>query len=661
MKALNLYFFIFLFICPQILFAYQKVDSLKLLLEETLSDHNKLGALLELIDLTSLSDPYNLEYLDQAQKLAEKLEDYKTQARILNIKGSCHQVRQEFTQALYFARQALKVAQEHQITGIFPSVLSNMGHTYWRLSQLDSAISVYQEALKYFEQMGHKYTSWKTFVGLARCYTDLKDNEQVENNLLSAYEIVKDSENRADKGSVLYFLAIHYNDTEEFDKYYDVLSDWEAFQKEKEQDVLEMGEVGHASILSMFNQPTEETIEKLQNAVAFYQNRGNPFRLGWSYADLGQAFYSQGELIPARDYYSKALEQFQIVNYKERLSETYNQLYQIEKELNNFPAALNYLEEHEALKDSLGFEKMKAHIADLEIAYETEKKEQLLALQDLELAQKTTQRNIFIGSSFLLATLALLIFFGLRSRIRLTKKIAQQSADIQDQKIKQLEQEKHLMAYNSMLEGQEKERIRIAKDLHDSLGGLLTTVKAHFNALKPKDLKPKSNEIYSKTNKLIDDASVEIRRISHNMVPKALTISGLKGAMEDLVENLEAHGIQSNLEMVNIEEEIPQSKALVIYRTIQEISNNIIKHAEAKNVLVQLIKNQGQLSIFIEDDGKGFVVNEALEKGGMGLQNIESRVQFLRGKIDWDSIPGEGTTVSITVPLVQQKQSTVAA
>ena len=135
----------------------------------------------------------------------------------------------------------------------------------------------------------------------------------------------------------------------------------------------------------------------------------------------------------------------------------------------------------------------------------------------------------------------------------------------------------------------------------------------------------------------------------------------MEGALEDLVENLEAHGIQAKLEMVNWEEEMEDAKALVVYRTIQEISNNIIKHAAAKNVLIQLIKNDDQLSIFVEDDGKGFDVRKALAKGGLGLQNIDSRVQFLQGVIEWDSVIGEGTTVSITIPVGYREKTIFAA
>lgn len=601
------------------------------------------------------------EYLKQMAALAEEKGYHEAHVRALNELGLSHRSKQDYEQAMNYYRRAFKLAQDQNIERQLPSININFAHIYWRLSKIDSAIYLYQEALKGFEKIGDKYEPWKAYVGLAQSHMELENNEQALVYLEKAHDIVKDSKNRKDRGSVLYYLAAVYKDTKAFDKYYDIVEAWEAFQNEREHDLLEIGGAGHLSLLAMFNRQNTDLIAEFELAVEYFKKQGNAYRLGWSYFDLGQAQMMQEQYGPAKESFLLALEQYEIADYQDRLSNTYQKLYQIEKKLNNFPQALAFLEQHEALKDSLGFEKMKEHIARLEVAFETEKKERLLAQQDFELRQKTTQRNIFIGSSFFLALIAFLIFFGLRNRIRLTKKIAQQEADLQDQKIRQLEQEKHLMAFNYMLEGQEKERIRIAKDLHDSLGGLMSTVKAHFNALKPKDIKPKATEIYSKTNKLIDDASVEIRRISHNMVPKALAVSGLKGSMEDLVDNLEAHGIHANLEMVNWSEEIDSSKALVIYRTIQEILNNIIKHAKAKNVLVQLIKNEDQLSIFVEDDGKGFDVKKAFEKEGLGLQNIDSRVQFLKGKIEWDSVINEGTTVSINIPVGYQQQNIFAA
>ncbi len=653
---------ILLLIFPALSFAKtQKVDSLRQILETELADTTKLRVLVELSAAMGARDEEQIDYLRRAEVLAKKLEDYAAQSKMLSKMGWFYHSRHEYRQALQYIRSAEQLAELHQIEEQIPRIHVDLGHAYRRLSKLDSAILVYQEALRGFEVLGDQFEPWKAYFGMAHAYAMLKDYDRSEQNLLSAHEIVKDSDDRIAKGSVIHALADVYKNSGNFDGFYDMQQAWEDFQKEKRRDLSYMKEKGHLSLVATFARMDKDLINKFENAVEYFKENGNAFRLGWSYFDLGNAYFLHEDYEKALSNFKLALVQYRLSGYKNRISETYQKLYESEKHLNRPEQALSYLEKQQALQDSLNQETMKAHIAELEVSFNTEQKEQRLAMQELEIKQKTMERNIFMSSSGLIALLALSIFFGFRNRIRLNQKIARQEADLQEQKIKQLEQEKNLTAYNAMLEGQEKERIRIAKDLHDSLGGLLTTVKAHFNALKPLDLKPQSGEIYSKTNKLIDDASVEVRRISHNMVPKALAIYGLRGALEDLVENLEAHGVEAKLEMINLEEELSTSKSLVLFRTIQEITNNILKHAFAEHVLIQLIRNGNQLNVFVEDDGKGFDLQKALENGGMGLQNIVSRVQFLNGEIEWDSVPKEGTTISFRFPLEEVRQNIHAA
>ena len=661
MKSLLKYPLLLLFFLPILATATEKADSLAQLLNTEIEDTTRLRILRELIVGIRYNDSARLPYLEQAAQLAKRLNRSDVRGLTLIDFGLYYHSNHEFEEAYKYNHAALDLALRHDLKDQLPKVCLNLANTLRRQSNLDSAIIMYQESIRWFDELGERYIQNRPLQGMARTHLVLGNYDLAETHLLEAYDIVKDGGLRMDIGGILFFLAELYDITGAFDKYYDIREKWEEFQSDKNRDLLKSSQTGHLNLLATFGKPDGELIKKFADAVEHFKENGNAFRLGWSYFDLGLAQAKQEQFADARGSYLLALEQFELAHFPDRSAQTYWELYKMGKQLNRPAEALPYLERYHSLTDSLNYERMNDHIAELEVAFETEKKEQLLALQNLEIQQKTSQRNFFIGSSVLIAFLALSIFLGLRGRLRLTQRIAKQEANLQAQKIQRLEQEKQLTALNSMLEGQEKERLRIAQDLHDSLGGLLTTVKAHFNALRPIDMRPSSGEVYAKTNKLIDDASVEVRRISHNMVPKALATSGLAGALQDLAENLETNGIQTNLELVNMEEEIDQSKSLIIFRTIQEITNNIIKHADARNVLIQLIQQEETLSIFVEDDGKGFRLQQALDKGGIGLQNIASRVQFLNGAIDWDSVPGEGTTVNIRVPVTTVQRSVFAA
>lgn len=209
-----------------------------------------------------------------------------------------------------------------------------------------------------------------------------------------------------------------------------------------------------------------------------------------------------------------------------------------------------------------------------------------------------------------------------------------------------------MLALNSMIEGQETERLRIAQDLHDGLGGLLTTVKAHFNAIEREINAVKNLNVYDKTNELIDKACVEVRRIAHNMVPHSIQLSGLQGALEDLKHSIESRGLQCDLELHQLDKlELSQEKASMVYRIVQEVTNNAIKHSEASNIFLQLMYIENNLHITIEDNGKGFDINQVVNNKGMGLKSIDSRVKYLNGTVHYDSSPNHGTTVNIEVPV----------
>ena len=206
-----------------------------------------------------------------------------------------------------------------------------------------------------------------------------------------------------------------------------------------------------------------------------------------------------------------------------------------------------------------------------------------------------------------------------------------------------------------MLEGQEEERMRIATDLHDRLGSMLSTVKLLFSALDEKiDKNQEENKKqYEKANNLLDEACVEVRRVSHNLGTGMVANFGLVRAIEELCESIDESGkMKCQLLTYGIEEAKLKLKVEVgIYRIVQELFNNVIKHSKAKKLTVQLNALEEELSITVEDDGVGFDPVKVRQKGGMGLNNLEQRAQNLGGTLHIDSRKGKGTTTIIELPI----------
>ncbi|MEL6926468.1 MAG: triple tyrosine motif-containing protein, partial [Bacteroidota bacterium] len=222
----------------------------------------------------------------------------------------------------------------------------------------------------------------------------------------------------------------------------------------------------------------------------------------------------------------------------------------------------------------------------------------------------------------------------------------------QAQRLELMEKEKEAANLQSMLLGQEAERQRLSKDLHDGMGSILSNLKATFTYLWANKNDATAENYFNQTTEMINYASSEIRKISHDLMPGALERFGLVAAVQDLAQQMRTlHGLEVNLEIINLEQRPDRQTELMLFRIIQELSNNIIKYASANEVLLQLVQMEDQLSLVIEDDGVGFDLTKVENtQNGMGLRSVRSRVSFLKGELDIFSERGKGSTFSIQIP-----------
>ncbi len=201
----------------------------------------------------------------------------------------------------------------------------------------------------------------------------------------------------------------------------------------------------------------------------------------------------------------------------------------------------------------------------------------------------------------------------------------------------------------AVLEAEERERIRIARDLHDGVGQTLAAARMTLgNYVSQKKIE--SSEMQNSLD-LLEDSIKEIREISHNMMPSSLTKFGLSSALKQFTNKINALGkIEIELQIIGFKERFDEKIELVLYRIIQEIISNIIKHAEAKKVNIELVRHDQELILIVEDNGCGFDTANT-ENHGIGLKNIATRVEYLNGNINFDSSIGKGTSVVIEIPL----------
>ncbi|SDD29334.1 sensor histidine kinase [Pedobacter soli] len=319
--------------------------------------------------------------------------------------------------------------------------------------------------------------------------------------------------------------------------------------------------------------------------------------------------------------------------FTENKVDHYKQAYESFELLNNLPEAFKWLKKYALLRDSVNKSKLKEEINTLEIKFRTAENQKKIAElntanQKANLSAKNSRLLNWLFGTTILFILSIL-FFGIYY-YRNQKKRAEQTEAIRLSK--------------AMITGQETERYRIARELHDGLGNILAVVKFNLSDLVIEN----QTEELAHVIQQLDHSISELRRIAHDMMPEMLISIGLEAALKDLCESLTSQKLTVDYHFIKIENAIPQQTQLAIYRIVQELLTNVVKHAEAKNVLLQCTQNKNIFFITLDDDGKGFNPNLQKEQTGIGLGNIKSRVAYLNGKIEiGPRINQSGTSINI--------------
>ena len=376
---------------------------------------------------------------------------------------------------------------------------------------------------------------------------------------------------------------------------------------------------------------------------------------------ISEALFSIGYINRIKSNYTRAIKYLYDAEiiipyepYSEMRRKLYKELSNCYDKINDYNNAYKYSEKYAELNDSILQLEKDESIQSLTIKHSTDQKtKEILDLErqkSEEVAKVTNQRRALYILTAGLTLLLILIYYLVRfytQRIRAARIINTQKEEINNQKIRELEDNMKINSMQSMIEGQEIERERIARDLHDSLGGLLSTIKLQFDSVKAKNENIKNIKEYKNANKLLDTAVEEVRSISHNLQPGALMNLGLIPAINDLINRFDGeHYPDIDFQHYLIPEKMNNMFTLSIYRIIQELLHNAIKHAKATEILLQINKENDEIVIQLEDDGVGFDI-ENLERIGMGLENIKSRINYLKGTLNIDSKKGEGTSYLI--------------
>lgn len=399
------------------------------------------------------------------------------------------------------------------------------------------------------------------------------------------------------------------------------------------------------------NRP-EEALAFFRRAIAEVPEKNKEQNRFYLYAlfDIGDAYFQQKKYTLAIETLERALQQAQQLGHLLATDFPNHTLALAYNATGNYAKSAWHWSVYSGMRDSMTREKKMELVYNVEMKYRLADKERELAQKELSIAineNKIKIRNIWIG--IILTFTTLIIVLGL-----LFFRNNKNKQKLQSEKIRNLHQELAIGNLQAMIAGEEKERSRIARDLHDGMGGTLAVIRTRLSNVFRK---VETDNVQAQTDMtdillLLEEASAELRKTAHNLMPEILLREGLTNATLLFCERIrKGYMLEITTEIWGEQRRLPDDLELIAYRIIQELIHNIQKHARATQALVQIVYHTSVMSVTVEDNGTGIHENNTGQNEGTGLKNIRERVTSLHGVMDISATAGKGTSIYIELPL----------
>ena len=632
---------LFLLMCDQNVYAQTDAtrDSMLNVLLVAKEDTNKVHALIttgQYVEYNNLEEAKS--YYLQAYELSKKLnytmgvlKYYSNYTAVLNIQA-------RFDSALVLTKYALQLANKFGNEERIIIAQQNLSATYAYLQDYESALQYLLPSVAYFEKTKNDARLSLIYDNLGVIYRETKQYNKALEYHQKALAIARKAANSYDIANVLSNLGNSYSSLKEYDTALAVMQESLLIAKKENYDNIVSNVTSNIGSLLIKQGRYDSLNFYCAEGLRLAEKLGDSLTMVNNIYGLALAAFYDKDFKRSEEEAVAGFAMAKQRNYAEPLqlfADILSELYLVKGDLKNYDY---YNRLSIELAEKYFSERMQRNVQTLDKKFETEKKEQQLQLQQVTIRQKSTLNYILIGSTAALLLISLLVYRTLKQKRKL-----------QEQKITQLEKEKLLLATQSIVKGQEEERNRLAQDLHDGLGGLLSGVKLQLGAMKGNlILSEEHGRTFNNALGKLDESISEMRRVAHNMMPEALLKLGLQQALQDYCDGLaESQPFTINTEFYGLEKRLESSVEIVVYRIVQELLNNVVKHSGATSILAQVMRQGKNLTITVEDNGKGFGDNVYTNEEGAGLKNIRSRVDYLKGQLDIKSTPGKGTSVHI--------------
>lgn len=553
-----------------------------------------------------------------------------------------------YDSTLYRFNKTISYCKKNNIEIGVAKANANIANTYQYKGDYIKAIKHYIEAIKLFEKIKDSTSTAISYKNLSAIYSEYK-NEKLEFFYLKKAEQFYKKNDFYNKGLLYNDLALSYIRIEKFSE--------ALYYLKKAEQMLEKTNNKELEFYVVRNYGEYYRVSKnYEKAVPFYNKALNLADNAVDIVRKGDLLYITSEVYLQLKNYSKAIElanqslaigkeiKSKDLEYKslKKLAIAYNKLNQPQK-------AYDILDKSFSIKDTLFSEKHIAETTLLQTQFETEKKEKSIAEQQVKLkkqeldlikSQKEKQLYFIISLGLILFSLSIWYFFRQRQKLKNKEIIA-------------LQQKQEIAKLEALIEGEEKERKRIAQELHDGLNGDLSAIKYRLSSLEESGLSAIDTENLTKVINMIDESCAQVRSISHNLMPSSILDFGLiESIREYCVKINNSDSFKIDFQAFGNYMALSKKTETIIYRIIQELVTNILKHSKASEAMVQFNYREDELFITVEDNGIGF--DKKIIAKGIGHKNIQTRIDFLNAQMDVDS-SSAGTSYTISIDLNKVK------
>ena len=595
-------------------------------------------------------------FAQKADSILNLLKDDKEDTtKAMHLANICKEYigSNEFDKGLVYANQALSLSQKLAFKKGIAQAHYSMGRIYMRQNSYPEALKNTLASLKLREELNDKQGTADAYNNLGTIYNLQGNGSEGLKNFTIALKLFKEVKNKKCEAMAYNNLGIYYAEhsdfTESFKNFNAALKIYEE-RKDMLGAAQEFSNMG--GIYEMLgNYP--KAIENQTAALKMAQKIGDINDFAGPLIQLGSLYTELHKTKEAHYYLDSALRIGLRLNSKGDIGLYYGKLTLLDSVEGNYKAAFQHYRLFIVYRDSIDNEETKTESLKIQMQYESEKKEKEIALLNLDLLTKQKDKELLSAqvhqkNNIIIATVASAILLIISVFLFYSRQQLKQKNQYQIEISKQQEN-----TATAIIQTQENERNRIAKDLHDSVGTFLSTLKINLQLLEnsiPADKKT----TYQNVIELADKTAAELRNITKNISNETLVESGLTDALQELVERVNRLGsVQIDFKTYGISARLKEITEINLYRVAQELITNCVKHAKASKATLQLIAHESNLMLMLEDNGQGIATTSTQKNtdGGMGLKNIRDRINFIKGTLKMESNIGTGTTFIIETPL----------